>query len=348
MSPFRLPCLAVAAAVALTACPSADDRNPVAPASTQPAAETATRSSVIHGSAMYLERIAPPSGARLRVQLIDTLLADTPRAVLAEQTFDHLSGPPFSFTLPFDATKIRENGQYGLHASLSAGDGKLWFVTDTRVPVTPGSTAPVEFRMIRVTDPAAGGSEGTARTHWQCGDLRLDATYDNAADTATLTMSGRALLLPHARSASGARYADASGNEFWTKGDGGMVTLSGQAKLDCTRTGQASPWNEAAARGVGFRAVGSEPGWFVEVDQGEAPPLRATLDYGERKIEVASAQGLSGLLGWAGKTADGTQVQLLVERKSCADGMSGEAFEATAKLTVAGKVYQGCGAFLFD
>jgi uncharacterized lipoprotein YbaY/uncharacterized membrane protein len=147
---FR-PLLLAACLLALTACQS--------PTSTAPPAGEADaavmQANVIHGRAIYLERIAPPPGAVLSVQLIDNLLADTPAAVIASADFADIQGPPFAFTLPYDATKLRPNGQYGLHAGLRDAQGKLWFVTDTRIAVTPGSSDLVEFRMVRAGgDPA--------------------------------------------------------------------------------------------------------------------------------------------------------------------------------------------------
>lgn len=109
----------------------------------------------------------------------------------------------------------------------------------------------------------------------------------------------------------------------------------------------ASPWDAAAARGVGFRAVGNEPGWFMEVDRGANPALRATLDYGERIIEVASAQVLDGdPPGYEGTTADGTRVVVQVRREACSDGMSDRSYEASVALQVGERTYQGCGRFL--
>jgi len=106
------------------------------------------------------------------------------------------------------------------------------------------------------------------------------------------------------------------------------------------------PWAQARARGVGFRAVGNEPGWFVEVGRGDAPPLHATLDYGERKIEVLRTVSLSSTHGFGGKTSDGTDVMLRIKREPCSDGMSGQAFEASAELKVGDSSYRGCGAYL--
>ena len=141
-----------------------------------------------------------------------------------------------------------------------------------------------------------------------------------------------------------------SGAEALRNGQGdtflAKLILAGDESRDCTRSDHVSPWIEAASRGIGFRAVGNEPGWFVEVGKGESPSLHATLDYGDRKITVARAQPAG--LGFSGKTADGTTIVLNVQRNRCQDGMSGEAFEATAQLIVGDTTYRGCGAFLVD
>ena len=152
---FR-PLLITACLLAVVGCQSPPA---TAPAPEAPSAGSPT-SAAIQGRALYMERIAPPPGAILSVQLVDNQLADTPAAVVASAEFADLKGPPFAFTLPYDPAKLRPNGQYGLHAGLRDAQGRLWFVTDTRVPVTPGSAAPVEFRMVRagadLVAPAAG------------------------------------------------------------------------------------------------------------------------------------------------------------------------------------------------
>lgn len=192
--------------------------------------------------------------------------------------------------------------------------------------------------------------EPTQTTHWQCGDLRIATRFnDETLDAITLMFSGRRLVLRETAAASGARFADDAGNEFWSHGRDVTLTLAGKDKAGCTKTRQPSPWNDAAARGVAYRAAGNEPGWFAEVSSGTDATLRATLDYGERKIDIAKMQKLAGDdVGFEGKTADGTPVVLRMEPKPCADGMSGEEFEATAEFKVADKTYRGCAAFLGD
>lgn len=203
--------------------------------------------------------------------------------------------------------------------------------------------------------PAPADATATTDTfHWQCGEVGVASTYIDDAESVTLVFSGRELELPIAVSASGARYADTAGNEFWTKGDSGTLTLAAEAgsetaRRECTRSERPSPWFQAAERGIGFRAGGGEPGWFVEVGRGEAPTLRATLDYAKREIEVVRAEPMQGdASGYAGATADGARVVLSIDRTPCQDGMSGEWFEAAATLDVGGRTYNGCGAFLFE
>jgi len=75
-------------------------------------------------------------------------------------------------------------------------------------------------------------STATKKTRYQCGDLQLDATF--ASDHVTLEWpNGQGMILPLVPSASGAKYADSHGNEFWTR-DGAMFTLAGQPLRNCT------------------------------------------------------------------------------------------------------------------
>jgi uncharacterized membrane protein len=113
----------------------------------------------------------------------------------------------------------------------------------------------------------------------------------------------------------------------------------------------ASPWDDARARGVGFRAVGNEPGWTAEVDKGAAPPMRVVLDYGQRALQVAHTQPFSdpatGVVGFRGNTADGMRIELTIQRGQCVDA-SGASFDASADLAVGSQHYKGCGRFLFQ
>ncbi|WP_170288381.1 YbaY family lipoprotein [Marilutibacter maris] len=367
-SPPILSILALATSLALAGCqPDPGAPAPSTAGNSDNAGQAAPARSRIVGSALYRERIATPPGAYLRVQLIDNLLADTPKAVLAETRVENIGPPPIGFELDYDPASLRDDGQYGLHASLYGPDESLLFVTDVRHALQPGSEAPVELLLRHVA--AGSGTDATAavangaltngalineavaantgqRRHWQCGELRVDADLDATTGDTTLSFSGRRLVLAQTPAASGTRHADDAGNEFRSKGENAVLTLAGRPQLECTLSDTPSSWTQAADRGIGFRAAGNEPGWWIEVGMGESPAITATLDYGERVLEIAHARPDGA--GYTGTTADGVELRLEIDRRPCTDGMSGEAFEAGARLQVGGKGYRGCGAFLFD
>ena len=212
-----------------------------------------------------------------------------------------------------------------------AQDGET--ATGDTAPATPASP-----------DELAPGE----RINYQCGDLAVGATFDEQSESMRLSFSGQRLELPIAVSASGARYADDAGNEFWGKGmEDATLTLAGEERRDCVRSHRASPWDVAADNGVAFRAVGQEPNWLVEVEAGEGDQpasLTAHLDYGQRLLEAGDLQREGD--AWSGLATDGTSVELTVEERDCADVMSGERFRAAATLVVGDEQYQGCGAWL--
>lgn len=363
--------LALALALLLSACQDGGNGSVVPPAAdafdndARPA-RAVRGEQVITGNATYLEKIMLPPGATLQVQLVDMKLVDigSDAAVQAGQTdlergrgnvssgvmattrLVNVHGPSIPFALPFDPADLQRGHHYAVRATLTDADGKLLFVTDAPVAVDPAVDAAIEFRMLHVSDRQSRAQV----SHWQCGPVSVDTQFNQSDDTVSLSFSGRRLQLPIAMSGSGARYADKQGNEFWSKGDSASLTLLGNPLPDCTPVQRPSPWTAAAERGVGFRASGGEPGWLVEVDRGPSPQLRATLDYGEREIVVPRATPLDGdAFGFMGETRDnGIPVVLRIRRETCRHGMSGEVFEASARLSVGDQTYSGCGAFLSE
>lgn len=209
-----------------------------------------------------------------------------------------------------------------------------------RSPLSAGSPSPMS------TQTALAQVAGLARSRWNCAGMEFEAAFDTVGERVELALPEGTLSLPQAVAASGTRYADHRGNTFWTKGETGTLRRAGAEPLDCMRTDAPSPWDEAKSRGVHFRAVGNEPGWLVEVGEGETPTLHALLDYGERTLDLPHVQMLSGLLGYAATSADGTRVRLVLERDACNDGMSDSTYPVTAQLEVGDRVYRGCGRFL--
>ncbi|HEX7072166.1 MAG TPA: hypothetical protein VF190_15240, partial [Rhodothermales bacterium] len=63
-------------------------------------------------------------------------------------------------------------------------------------------------------------------------------------------------------------------------------TSAGPASTENLPEGTQSPvWDEARARGVDFRAVGQEPGWLLEIADGDS--LRFLYDYGTSEVAAA-------------------------------------------------------------
>lgn len=224
----------------------------------------------------------------------------------------------------------------------------LWFLTSVALALTAcqaKEAEPSTDNAVQAEQAATPGADaGTGTTHWQCADARLSLRFDAAAKQAELSLPDGVLTLPQAVSASGARYADKLGNEFWSKGSQATLTLQGQPPVECTQTDLPSPWAQAEARGLAFRGIGTEPGWLIEVGPGASPALHAELDYGERIVDVASAEAFGD--GYRGSTGDGVAVELQIRRETCSDGMSEQSYPAAIALTVGERSYQGCGRYL--
>ncbi len=113
------------------------------------------------------------------------------------------------------------------------------------VPAPEAQPAPDAVTAAQPDAAASPAEAAILESQWQCGDQRVAARFDTGAASATLTHDRGQLLLPQAISASGARYADDNGNEFWTKGASGTLTLSGTPARECTQM-QPTDVEEAA------------------------------------------------------------------------------------------------------
>jgi putative lipoprotein len=91
-----------------------------------------------------------------------------------------------------------------------------------------------------------------------------------------------------------------------------------------------------------FRAIGNEPGWHMDIANGEK--ILLVTDYGEHRYEFpfSKPDSSSGRESYD-ITASGHHLVALIEQKPCNDSMSGRAFVATVTVTVDGQEYTGCG-----
>jgi putative lipoprotein len=108
-----------------------------------------------------------------------------------------------------------------------------------------------------------------------------------------------------------------------------------------------SPWEAAAARGVDFRAVGNEPGWFLELEDGVQIVL--FTDYGRRRYTLPAPEpevDEAARRVTFRTESRGDRLVLTLAPGPCEDTMSGEVFDTTVTVTIAGETLHGCGRAL--
>jgi putative lipoprotein len=109
-----------------------------------------------------------------------------------------------------------------------------------------------------------------------------------------------------------------------------------------TEPARPDPWRDARERGIEFRAIGQEPGWLLEIDEGVS--MRLLYDYGERTA-IVNAPTLTvedGRRAYAGLSGTNS-VNVVIEDRPCSDIMSGDPFPATVTVTINDRTLNGCG-----
>ena len=143
MSRLRALALAVMVAAGLAACAATPPARSAA--AVAPAQVTVTGRALLPAGAAAL-----PPGALLRVQLLDTSLADAPATVLAEQ-YTVLEGEralPHAFELCADADRISRRARYQVSARITDRDGRLLMLSTEASPVlTQGAPAQVDVTL---------------------------------------------------------------------------------------------------------------------------------------------------------------------------------------------------------
>ena len=106
-----------------------------------------------------------------------------------------------------------------------------------------------------------------------------------------------------------------------------------------------SVWHQAKLRGVAFRAIGQEPGWLLEITNGEE--ILLVTDYGKSRnaYPYVEPQEDEAARNTVFRVNDNTSV--LIEGKPCNDTMSGESFEVAVVITLGEETLKGCGRALF-
>ncbi len=114
--------------------------------------------------------------------------------------------------------------------------------------------------------------------------------------------------------------------------------------LDCEHDRRASIWEHAKLNGVSFRAVGNEPGWVLEVRQGER--LDLSYDYGQSTLRLPIVETDSDpearttiIVG----AEDDRRLVVTLTGGGCSDTMSDETFPTRVELAFGERKLSGCG-----
>jgi membrane-bound inhibitor of C-type lysozyme/uncharacterized membrane protein len=152
------------------------------------------------------------------------------------------------------------------------------------------------------------------------------------------------LVLSQVRSGSGSKYQEGD-IVFWSKGEEAILILGGQRHEGCRLMPARVPWEDARRRGVDFRAVGNEPGWYLEIQRGRQ--LLFVGDYGMQRVLVADpVEEIEGPTRSFHAPSPGTGLRVEIVDGLCADTMSPESFPSQVLVQVDGNTLSGCGRWL--
>jgi uncharacterized membrane protein/GNAT superfamily N-acetyltransferase len=105
------------------------------------------------------------------------------------------------------------------------------------------------------------------------------------------------------------------------------------------------PWADAQSRGIDFRAVGNEPGWYLEVDHERS--MHLLYAYGEQQATVpAVPPTVEGDVTTFESSGSGRTLRAVVMPGPCSDGMSDLTYPLNVTVTIDTLELRGCGRWL--
>ena len=108
---------------------------------------------------------------------------------------------------------------------------------------------------------------------------------------------------------------------------------------------KSNVWHEAKLRGVAFRAIGQEPGWLLEIKNGEE--ILVVTNYGKDQKAFPYVDPREDKAARKTLFQVDANTRVLIEGKPCRDSMSGESFDTSVTVTLGEQVFKGCGRALF-
>jgi putative lipoprotein len=200
--------------------------------------------------------------------------------------------------------------------------------------------------------PAPAPEPAPQRIAFTCADgYGFEAWFE--PERVRVQFEGDSFTLPQVAAESGTTYRGEVASQggtvlLRTKDRRGFLQVPGLRMENCEGTPVADAWQSARVRGMELRALGQEPGWWLELDRG-----RRTLvvtDYGRAVAEFPAPAGrvdalLADLDGAATVhlARGGRALSLTVADRACRDVMSGARHPLTVRMRLDGVRYDGCG-----
>lgn len=159
-------------------------------------------------------------------------------------------------------------------------------------------------------------------------------------------LEDRYLILSRQYSASGEKYIEGDVT-FWSKDEEATLIVDHQKFGDCQLAPHRVPWEDARRRGVDFRAVGNEPGWYLEIQHDHH--ILFVADYGVNRA-LFSSPSLSTVGGLTIYSASTDKKELRVEilDELCTDTMKGDTFASQVTVYLGDRILKGCGNSLIS
>lgn len=148
----------------------------------------ATSALHVEGTLIYLERLALPPTAVVRVELRDVSRADAGARTIASQSFKPAQGPPFHFALDAPRARIDPRASLALHAEIRDGS-RLMFATTTRYAVPQEGASGMEVRLAFLASARGGPGPGVITpvpAAYRCGGETFKAAFEDGRAYVTL------------------------------------------------------------------------------------------------------------------------------------------------------------------
>lgn len=135
------------------------------------------------------------------------------------------------------------------------------------------------------------------------------------------------------------------------RGDEGVVGKPGteweeERQAEIQAEVSEGPWEEARARGAEIRAIGQEPGWWLEVRQDGT--LMLASDYGTRRQVFERPRSQIAENGAEQFHVAEAGVLVTITDQFCEDVMSGETMPLTVVVETPDERLEGCGRRLVE